>query len=319
MNARFLGLVGALSCAAYAQTGSIAGPTAGYVFDPSVKALRQIRGIPGAATMGDAIFPFGMSMASAEISPRGDSAIVVAVDGSVHLFRLKDGGASEQTVDNLLTPAAKVVYSPSGTSAALVGSGSTQVVRGLPDAPAVAMTVSRPAPRVAMMIAGVQSRTVMLDAVAVSDDGELMLLAGERSVELISSAAGRKLADAQTSAVLAFAPGSHDAAVVSGGKLTVFRDLSGAGTTQDFPNAAAPAGLAFSADGSRVVMAGPRAATVLDRATGARQTVTYDFQPSRLSAMGSFFRLNEVGSGPLWLLDPAGEAKLVFIPARHGL
>jgi hypothetical protein len=35
--------------------------------------------------------------------------------------------------------------------------------------------------------------------------------------------------------------------------------------------------------------------------------------------MGSFFRLNEVGSGPLWLLDPAGEAKLVFIPARQGL
>jgi hypothetical protein len=35
--------------------------------------------------------------------------------------------------------------------------------------------------------------------------------------------------------------------------------------------------------------------------------------------MGGLFRLNELGTEPLWLLDPSqAEPKLVFVPARPG-
>jgi hypothetical protein len=41
-----------------------------------------------------------------------------------------------------------------------------------------------------------------------------------------------------------------------------------------------------------------------------------DCAPSALIPMGSVFRLNELGSEPLWLLDSASsERGLVFVPA----
>ena len=33
--------------------------------------------------------------------------------------------------------------------------------------------------------------------------------------------------------------------------------------------------------------------------------------------MGSVFRLNDLGSGPLWLLDAVTEPRVVFVPAAQ--
>jgi hypothetical protein len=315
MKVRVFGFLVA-ACIAYGQTGNVAGPSVGYLFDSSVKGVRQIRGIPGASLMSDPL-DLGISVAGVEVAPRGDSAMAVAADGSVHLFRLKDGAAAEIAVKGLPAGPVSVVYSPSGTAAVLVGAGGIQALSGLPDSAALVNLPGAPAVTVSEAASARPGRT---SAVAVSDDGNYLLIGRGRSITLTGpTGEGRVLADAHGVAALAFAPGGHDAAIVTGGILSVFQDVTGASTRQDFPNAAAPAGLAFSADGAKVLMAGPRAVTVQDRSTGEQKLAECDCQIKELTPMGSMFRLNEPGSGPLWLLDASADTpKLLFVPAKPG-
>ena len=318
MTKRLLGLLGAI-CLAYGQTGAVSGPSAGYVFDPSIKGLRQIRGIPGAALLGDPL-EVGITLAAAEIAPRGDSAIATASDGSVHLLRLQNGVATEIAAKDLLQSPSRVVYSPSGSSAAILGAGSVQILKGLPGMPDVGHSLTVPsAPDAAAQAAASATRRVNRPSAAVSDDGSCVLIVRDKSVVLLTNPGGiRVLTDAHGAAAVAFAPGGRDAAVVTGGTLSLFQDVAGASTRQDFPNAGAAAALAFSADGGKVLIAGPRAVEVLDRATGARASAECDCRLEGLSPMGNFFRLNEAGAGPLWLLDTTSEPKLFFVPAKPG-
>jgi hypothetical protein len=153
--------------------------------------------------------------------------------------------------------------------------------------------------------------------VAVSDDATVLLHSSEGSVAVITASGSRKLADAKGATAIAFAPKNHDAAVVSGGTLSVYKDVRGAATRQDFPNAAAVAGVAFSADGGKVLMAGLRAVAVLDQASGETRLAECDCQIVGLAPVGTMFRLNDAGAGPVWLVDASSaEPKLVFVPAR---
>ena len=318
MKARAIGFLVAVCGMAYGQSGSVAGPSGGYVFDPSVMGLRQIRGIPGASLMSDPI-DLGITAASVEVAPRSDSAIAVASDGSVHLFRLKDGAATEIAVSLAAAPA-RIVYSPSGIAAALFGASGAQVLSGLPDNASIAnlpgvLGVDR------SEAAASGTRRAKAAGVAVSDDGRYLLMSRGSSITLTGPAGeGRVLADAHGAAAVSFSPGSHDAAVVTGGTLSVFQDVAGASTRQDFPNAGAPAGLAFSVDGAKVLMAGPRTVTILDRNTGDRKLANCDCQIGQLTPMGALFRVNDAGAGPLWLLDASADTpRLLFVPAKPGV
>jgi hypothetical protein len=78
-----------------------------------------------------------------------------------------------------------------------------------------------------------------------------------------------------------------------------------------------PSGLGFSPDGQKLFVAsmGNQSVTTIQVATGDRSALACDCTPAALIPMGSVFRLTELGSGPLWLLDPASERGLVFVPA----
>src|SRR5260370_31072118 len=78
------------------QPATIAGPSAGFVFDNSSHALRAIRGIPGASLIGDPV-DFGFQPAWVGVSPALDSAVVADSKGAIHLFRLSDGQPAEHT------------------------------------------------------------------------------------------------------------------------------------------------------------------------------------------------------------------------------
>ena len=126
-----------LAGVAAAQTGTaLSGPTMGLVFDSSQSALRPIRGIPGAATMGDAV-NLGIPLASATVSPRQDFALALRTDDS-SVVLARAGGASAAVPGARPAPAL-MVFSPAGTTAALYdsGAGRVQVLTGLPDAAAV--------------------------------------------------------------------------------------------------------------------------------------------------------------------------------------
>jgi len=308
----------------HCQQGTIGGPTAGFVFDSSSHALRAIRGIPGASLIGDPL-DFGFPPAWVSVSPAMDSAVVADQAGSVRLFQLSGGKLAEVAVD-ALAGGQKVVFSPSGTAAALFGGGSVQVLKGLPGAPAIAGTLSlgsNLATSISTASLG-KTRRSTGEPLAVSDDGGYVLLVSGGALRVLALAGdNRSLTDATAGTLAAFAPGGHDAAVVDPETgLAVIRDIAGTSTRQ--PLSAAPLPLpraiAFSPDGSKIILASTAApnVTVFDAATGAAKALACDCTPSGLARMGDVFRLNELESGPLWLLDarPA-DPRLLFVPAMQ--
>jgi hypothetical protein len=282
----------------------------GFVFDPSTHTLRRIEGIPGAALVGSSV-DFGFAVSAAYVAPRLDSAFVVAADGGRHLFRLSADAPRELAVDSIHADL-PAFYSPSGTAAALYSRGSVLVIKGLPDAPVVAATVTlRPNPR---------PQRPLPFVLAVSDDGQYLLYGAGGLIELFGLAGDRRqVANGTRGVTAAFAPGGHDAAVVQLDKVTLFTDIAGAATVRTFPGIEMPSGVAFSSDGQKLFVAsmGRPSVTIIQVATGERTELPCECTAITLTPMGSLFRLNELGTEPLWLLDPASDRALVFVPAAN--
>ena len=295
------------ACSLYGQAGKLVAPSLGFAFDPSSHALRRIQGIPGAALVGTPV-DFGLPVSAAYVAPHLDSAFVLAADGQLHLFRLGADAPQERSLDSLGSPL-RVVYSPAGSAAALYSPGSVKIVKGLPDAPAVAATI-----RVSV---DSRSRRPLPGALAVSDDGAYLLYSAGGPVELIGVAGdSRKILENAAGALAAFAPGNHDAAIVYSGKLILYQDIAGAATERTFDGVTTPSAMAFSPDTQKLFVASTtgRAVTSVQVATGERSALACDCTPANLVPMGSVFRLTELGSEPLWLLDTASN-RVVFVPA----
>jgi len=171
-----------LAGAAAAQTGTtLSGPTMGLVFDSSQSALRPIRGIPGAATMGDPV-NLGFRLASATVSPRQDAALAVkADDSSLVLVRAGRAEISFAAVPGAMPAPALVVFNSAGTAAALYNadSGRVQILTGLLDTATVRNEVDISA------LAG------PVAALAVDDAGASFLLAAGAPERFLSTASSR--------------------------------------------------------------------------------------------------------------------------------
>lgn len=305
-----------------AQQGHVAGPVSGYVFDRGARVLRPVLGIAGASILGDGV-DFGMPATAVYVAPRLDAAFVVA-GGSVHLFRLGSGAPAEAPLNGIGGVPEGVAFSPSGTAAALFAGGHVQLVKGLPGAPALAGVVDA---RANQQVSPINVRPhpyrlMATESYAVSDDGTLLLVSSAGSVRLMQASGNEQtLMDSTGAALVAFASGGHDAVVASptGPGLVVVRDVAGAATPQPVAAAADIAsanGVAFSADGGKVYVARSRGGVaVFDVAAKTRADITCDCVPFGLTPMGSLYRLNDLGTGPLWLLDPAG-GRIVFVPAK---
>jgi hypothetical protein len=295
-----------------AQQGTINGPVAGYVFDQASQGLRPILGLPGASLLGNPV-SFGYNVTAAFVAPRLDAALAVAADGSSHLFTIQDGTLNEVAVDGLAaaTSPYRVAFSPLGKSLAFSTGTAALIVTGLPGAPAVGGSVDL-------------STLGAPDALAVSDDGAALLVSVNNSIHLFGSYADMgKLMDTAGGPAIAFAGGSHDAAISdSGAGLVVYHDLLGSGDSQVV---AAPdqsgtpsSAVAFSADGKEIYIANSSAQTVtrVDLVAGASNRLPCACSPTALARMGNVFRLTDLTTDPLWLVDqPESTARVVFVPA----
>ncbi|MBV9508588.1 MAG: hypothetical protein JO323_26685 [Acidobacteriia bacterium] len=318
-----------------AQQGTVSGPVTGYIFDPTARALRPVLGLPGASLFGSPI-GFGLEADSAFVAPSLDSAVVVAGDGTIHLFSIQSGAVKELSAEGLksLTKPLRVVFSPSGSAAALYAAGSVVVLKGLPSAPAIAASVPlavnagasaassggrRPEGRVIGKAAAASPL-----AIAVSDDAAALLVSTGNAIRLFGSGDDLgKLMDASDNPSMAFAAGGHDAAIAdSGAGVVLFHDVLGTGGSQVIspPDAsnAVPSALAFSSDGKAILLAESAAqiVTELDLAAGSRTRIPCSCSPTLMARMGQVFRLTEQAHDPLWLLDtPASGPRVVFVPA----
>jgi hypothetical protein len=300
--------------AAAAQTGAFSGPVAGYVFDAAAQSLRPVLGIPGASTLGPAI-DAGYSFSAAYVAPRQDSFIGIATDGSTHFFGIASGAISEKSVAGLAASPARVVFSPSGTAAALYVNGQAQILTGLPASPALSgsMTLTQPEPRPGRHLA---------PALALSDDGAYLLAARGGSIQLAGgNGVVRPVMQTGADAVFAFAPGGYDAAVAARGSgLLLIHDVPNGAAQQvlasDDASLTASVGIAFSGDGTRVFLASVSQSVSAFDLSGNRSSFSCACAPAELTPMGAAFRLTELSAGPLWLLDAgAVSPRLVFVPA----
>jgi len=305
-----------LAGVAAAQSGTaLSGPTMGLVFDSSQSALRPIRGIPGAASLGDAVNP-GFRLASATVSPRQDYALALKADDS-SLVLVRAGGASA-AVSGARPAPALMVFSPAGSAAALYDSGAShvQILTGLPDAAAVQSDVdisalAGPVAALAVDDAGSSfflaagaAETVSLYRVAM--DGTSQFLASFRSVAALRlSANGREALLADSAA----------------GAVYVIRDLRGTGRMETIASARDGLGapIAVESDSAGRIFVADQAGkvTILDRSRGSVVTLTCGCAPTglfRLSGSATF-RLTEPSDGPMWVLDASGaDARIVAIP-----
>lgn len=258
--------------------------------------------------MVGASMEFGFVPANAFVAPRGDAAFVAGAEGTVHFFRLTSDGTAETTIDKLGS-FQNVVYSPSGTAAALISVGNIQLLKGLPDHPVIAGTIS---PRVQ---AG--RRRPLPQVLAVSDDGAYMIHAMDGALELVAMAGdSRQIAVSVPGMLATFAPGTHDAALATSDSLTIFTDLAGPATSRKLAPVAAASSLAFAPDGRSLLIASAtgHSVTAVQLETGESTALPCDCEPTALARTGNLFRLNELGKGPLWLLDPTTR-NLFFVPA----
>jgi hypothetical protein len=304
-----------LAGVAAAQAGStLSGPTMGLVFDSSQSALRPIRGIPGAATLGDPV-NLGFPLASATVSPLQDFALALRTDDS-SLVLVRAGGSA--AIAGTRPAPALIVFSNAGTAAALYDSdsGRVQILTGLPDAAAVQsdVDISALAGPVAALAVDDAGTSLFLaagpaEAVAlyrIAMDGVPQFLATFRSVAALRlSATGREvlLADSAAGAVFAI------------------RDLRGAGRIETIASGRDGLGapIAVESDSAGRIFVADQAGnlTILDRGRGSVLSLPCGCAPTglfRLSGTATF-RLTEPSGAPMWVLDASGaDARIVAIP-----
>jgi hypothetical protein len=287
----------------------------GLVFDSSQSALRPIRGIPGAASLGDAV-NLGFPLASATVSPRQDYALALrADDSSVVLARA--GGASA-AIPGARPGPALVVFSPAGTAAALYdsGAGRVQILTGLPDAAAVQSDVSISA------LAG------PVAALAVDDAGtSLFLAAGAADTvslyRIATDGASQFLASFRSVAALRLLAAGREALLAdsAAGAVYIIRDLRGTGRMELIASARDGLGtpIAVESDSAGRIFVADHAGnvTIFDRSRGSVVSLSCGCTPAglfRLSGTATF-RLTEPSDAPMWVLDASGaDARIVAIP-----
>jgi hypothetical protein len=315
-----------LTGGAYAQQGHVTGPQMGYVFDGPARAVRPVLGVPGSSVMGGAL-QFGYDLAAVSISPSADWGVATAADGALHFVRFSGGSAAEISFSGSSVKPDRVVFSPSGASVALIAGGHVQTFSGFPSSATLVATMDLVGATAQRLQAESVRRPVQPAAsIALSDDGAWLLTVAGGSVQLVGSGGSHAIGAAGRLSLVAFAPAGHDAVLAdpSARSLTLLRNTTDALTAkplwQDVSIAGAQ-GLAFSADGKSLFLASRagQPVTIFDLNSGARTGVSCDCTATGLTRFGNLYRLNELTSGPLWLLDAnTSEPRTVFVPASSG-
>src|SRR5213593_3389879 len=202
---------------------SVAGPVLGYVLDRTAGALRPIRGIPGAATMGDPI-ELDAPLADVSISPEQDYALAAdSKSGDLVLIDLAGGPAAARRFAGAFVRPQRLAISPGGGVAALVDLDErrVQILSGLPHAP----STTRDLP--------LDPGLADIEALAVSDDGASLLVATRGAVYVAREQGFERLIEARVPRAISYFRNSHDALIADfeANHVVLVRDVTGAAET----------------------------------------------------------------------------------------
>jgi len=285
-------VLAAISMLAFAEPPgpSIGRPSLGYVFDDNAKAIRQISGVPGAASLDIAVSP-GTALDSAFVHARARLAIGNAKDGGVTLARWT-GTPKAIALSSALSRVTLVGFSRSGDRAAISDGNTVESWSGLAGDPMPGATFSPDG--------GVT-------ALAVNDNGTVAVATGSGMVMLAGDKA-RVLATGGDWTALAFLPNGTDllATDQAGQTLTLIQGVQNGATASVVVTVSEkPVALAVSRDGSQAALGLADNVTVVNLATGAASSIACSCQAARFDLLeGNLVaRIIDAQTGAELLLD----------------
>ena len=265
-------------------------PSLGYVFDDNSKAIRQISGVPGAASLDGAVAA-GTSLDSGFVHSRARVAIANAKDGGVTLVRWT-GTPQVTALGSSLSRVTLATFSRSGDSAAISDGTTLEVWSGLTGNP-------------------VQGATFNPDggvtAMAINDSGLVAAGNGSGSVMLLGDNA-RVLAGGGSWTGLAFLPNGNDLLAMDSAaqSLTLIQDVQNtAASSVVLSVTQKPGALAVSSDGSEAALGLADSVTIVNLAGGAATSIACSCQTARFDLLeGNLVaRIIDGQTGSQFLLD----------------
>ncbi len=303
------------------QAQVIRGPVLGYVPDAGGSAVRPLLGVPGASSLGSRL-SLGEGVRLIQVSPKQDYFLALRnKNRAVVLFDLTAGTLSARPL-SFPSEAGLISISPSGSAAATYDAAkrSVSAIAGLPGSPGAERTfdVSRVAGSVA--------------AVAVSDDGTLVLVRSERTDGESSRADLTVIGDAGVTwrvpsddAAVAFVPGRRDIVVADNLTRSVFLVTDIGRSYARLPlftladDVEMFSGAAMSAGGARVVVTTQSGAVAIyEVGTGQLTWLACECRPTMVEPLNgsSLFRLTEASGGePVVVVDASPlDPRIVITP-----
>jgi DNA-binding beta-propeller fold protein YncE len=319
----FLGCLLLTATMSAAPESGVRGPSVGFVLDPSSHSIRPIQGMPGASLLGQPLdLPFAIDQAV--FSSQGDLAVVFG-GARVSLVRgLRSGSPEVVALPVSIANADSATWSGSGSAALIYSRGQSQlqVISGL-RAAAIAGPVidcsTLPGSIVSAALDG--SASNLLVGIKVDGAGSVLSLRPDASGGFTPFV----VLGAHMPSTILFVNQDRDALVADSeaNRIVRIQDVNGSATVTVVADAdhgiASPVGVQLSADGKSVLVANAGSNTVtvhsLDGSTPVVQ-VPLPVVPSRLDRLNRepVLLLNDMTSGPLYVLDEAGGRQIYFVP-----
>jgi hypothetical protein len=281
---------------------SISLPSLGYVYDDNSKAIRQISGVPGAASLDIAVLA-GTSLNSAFVHSRAQLAIANAKDGGVALVQWT-GTPQVTAISSSLSQVTLAAFSRSGDGAAISDGTTVEVWSGLTSTPA---------------LGGTFSPDGGVTALGITDSGTVAAANGSGSVVLLGDNA-RVLATGGAWTALAFLPNGNDllAADGAGQTLTLIQDVQNtAAASVVLTVTEKPGALAVSGDGSQAALGLADNVTIVNLASGAANSISCGCQAARFDLLvGNLVaRIIDAQTGSELLLDAdSAQPRIASLP-----
>lgn len=294
-------------------TGIPSGPILGYIFSAGDGTLRPMLGVKGSSQMGQSIVPAGVYVAGAA-SVAGSAGLLEDERGSLFAFNLPlsqpihvaDGFGDHVQIAFASSGHTAIAYKPGGSSIALV--------TGLPSSPQV------------QTIAAAGTLSV---ASAVVNDSGLVVLATQGSPSVVGTLQTNgqfsRMATVAEAGGLNFVPGSDDVLLADHGRNAAFllHNVSTSPSLQALNATGANQPLAIAATQDRrwavIANGGDQGLVRIDlKADTPASKLSCSCQPSQLTSLAGSgtFRVNALGTGPVWMVDLSGSApQLLFVPA----
>jgi hypothetical protein len=299
------------SVAAQSSSTTITEPVLGLVFDAGTQTVHTLMGIPAASQLGGTLD--GTPLSAVAISSVQGYALALEGGTGAALLVSPSG---RQPLAGVRAGAQLVAVSPSGTAAAVYfnDTGKASILTGLPDA-------------------GQVLRDVTLDgapsALAVSDDGTSLaavvnLAANQGTVfSYPADGAGQALLSDRQFASLEFVPGGTTLLMATQSAVYLYQGRQGLQSLADQRDGLANVvGAAASGDGTRVFIGMQSGQVVVRDLAASTQTVlSCSCQPAGMWRLRgkAVFRLNELGAGPLWVVDgDAAAPRILFVAMPAG-